>query len=647
MDRLVCRFGSSLFYSPYPWDSALAVHPRDGRILVACRDDVRLLSPQGELLVRFPLKTYCRPTFTLDGERFIAGTAECKEWEGEHAYDPDLDPPLCRFDATSFDLAGKSPPVTVRKGSETEVEADISGSQFSDDARRLLVWSEHTGSAWIFSWPDLKLLTRCDVHDGLRFACLTPDATKLLCCCGDRWELFAIGPDGSVNSIARTPGETRSGTFLGSSDAFAVGFDDGTVEVVSPTGKRSYRDHSSQVNDLLSCEEGELLLSCDEGGAICAREVRTGKLVAQYERKEEHFSALAKSLDGRILCCGINETFILDGPRTLRRSMPQRVTTQLSAGCFSQTDGRILFASSEGRVSLLLHPKSEPEKIYAERPRKRSADIEAHFLPVEAFFLKDTDEILVRGLGDQYELAILGSDGRLVRHERLPDPMLRSRDGKLLYLQSFLVHPGGERVFGGYMDGFVRSVDPRTGETDAWDVNYRDGIFAMAFSAEGDFLAVAGATSYDDAQGKGPVRIFDWKQRRLVGEFAPAVAPANAVALSANARYLATIGGFIGDTNHLQVWDVRQKALLWERSVDPDQSREEIALTAIAFSHDSSLLAVATQTGQVRVYRTETGDRLSVINSHIGRVATVVFSPDDSLLATSSDDGTGAIWKVR
>ena len=81
----------------------------------------------------------------------------------------------------------------------------------------------------------------------------------------------------------------------------------------------------------------------------------------------------------------------------------------------------------------------------------------------------------------------------------------------------------------------------------------------------------------------------------------------------------------------------------------PESSRRPFAL---AFSPDSDYLAVGswwcgTDRVPIQLWEVATGENIHTFWGHASDVQDVVFSPDGTLLASGSFDGTVLLWDVK
>ena len=92
-----------------------------------------------------------------------------------------------------------------------------------------------------------------------------------------------------------------------------------------------------------------------------------------------------------------------------------------------------------------------------------------------------------------------------------------------------------------------------------------------------------------------------------------------------------------------------QDRTLQLRSLDGTErwrSTTKTDIRDVAFSHDGTLIAAGERNGLVHIWRAEDGTLLAVIGAHTERAQSVVFSPDDTRLATGSWDETVRLWDL-
>jgi WD40 repeat protein len=67
----------------------------------------------------------------------------------------------------------------------------------------------------------------------------------------------------------------------------------------------------------------------------------------------------------------------------------------------------------------------------------------------------------------------------------------------------------------------------------------------------------------------------------------------------------------------------------------------------VVFSPDGSLLATSSRDRTVRLWDIKAEQQVAVLRGHAGRVYDVSFKPDGRLLASASRDKTARLWGVE
>ena len=69
-------------------------------------------------------------------------------------------------------------------------------------------------------------------------------------------------------------------------------------------------------------------------------------------------------------------------------------------------------------------------------------------------------------------------------------------------------------------------------------------------------------------------------------------------------------------------------------------------INAVVFSPDDTRIATAGEDGTVKIWDTTTGQTVFVLRGHSASVLSVAFSPDGEKLASGSVDATVRIWEA-
>jgi WD40 repeat protein len=187
---------------------------------------------------------------------------------------------------------------------------------------------------------------------------------------------------------------------------------------------------------------------------------------------------------------------------------------------------------------------------------------------------------------------------------------LQSRRGQAGYGASNIIHLCqhlGLAVSGGDFSNLT-----------VWQSDLRQVSLQGANFSQAQFYDTAFAT----ALGRNPVAAFSPE---------PASSPQQ------TSRYLAT-----GDhEGRLLLWDLSRGKLMWMFDEGPSQG-----IRALTFNPQGDLLAVGTETGQIRLWPVGQTYQTDVLEGHQAPVQALAFSSDGSQLASGDDSGQLYLWEV-
>jgi WD40 repeat protein len=155
-------------------------------------------------------------------------------------------------------------------------------------------------------------------------------------------------------------------------------------------------------------------------------------------------------------------------------------------------------------------------------------------------------------------------------------------------------------------------------------------LLDAALSPDARFVATAG-----QAGNGGPVvRVWQWRQRKLVLERGGFADRADGVAFSPSGELVA---GAAADT--VRVWRVADHSLAAVL-----HGRGE--LTSVAFDPSGELVAAGGSSGAAWLWDLRTKRRIARLTGHRDAVTAVAFSGDGRYVATAGHDGVARVWTV-
>lgn len=193
---------------------------------------------------------------------------------------------------------------------------------------------------------------------------------------------------------------------------------------------------------------------------------------------------------------------------------------------------------------------------------------------------------------------------------------------------SLVYSPDGKTIAAADDDGkWIRLWDAATGQlrrtiTPA-DLSYQPGL---AYTKNGKFLLAS-------SDGSKAVYVFDATTGKCCRVFETAPLTVSDVAVSHDGRQVAVLAG-----QSLRLWDIGSG-----RALGGESGGHTNNVGAVAFSPNGSLVATASSDGTVRIWNPRTARQEHVLR-HEHLVRAIAFSPDGRMLATSSYEDSVRLW---
>jgi WD40 repeat protein/serine/threonine protein kinase len=181
----------------------------------------------------------------------------------------------------------------------------------------------------------------------------------------------------------------------------------------------------------------------------------------------------------------------------------------------------------------------------------------------------------------------------------------------------------------------VKLWDPRTATLLRTFPEHRGPISAVAFSANGAWLALA---SYDRT-----VKISDSKTGEVLRNLLHPGNQPECIAISPDSRRLASGG----EDKKVRIWDLATGREILSLQGHTDRCE------CLAFSPDGYRLASASFDGTIRIWDgtplrgDERGQEMFTFTEHSDEIRSVAFSPDSLRIASAGSDGVVRVWDAQ
>jgi Tol biopolymer transport system component len=187
----------------------------------------------------------------------------------------------------------------------------------------------------------------------------------------------------------------------------------------------------------------------------------------------------------------------------------------------------------------------------------------------------------------------------------------------------------GERLATAGADRTIRVYETGTGKPLVQIEDHADWIFDIAFSPDGKRLASA---SRDKT-----AKVFDVEKKESLVTFTGHGQPVYTVAFAPDGKAIATGG----EDGSVRVWTAEGEA---------KQVRELGGFGGTVFrlryAPDGKTLAACSADKTIRLFKADGGSHIRTLQGHSDWVYTLTFSPDGKLLASGSWDGEVRIWNL-
>ncbi|MFF9178755.1 PQQ-binding-like beta-propeller repeat protein [Streptomyces sp. NPDC014793] len=523
-------------------------------------------------------------------------------------------------------------------------KGNVRAAVFSPDGT-MLVTAGSDGTARLWDTATGRSLRTLAQDEDVRAVVFSPDGKRLVTAGSEGTVRLWDADSGRSLHTLTHPGPVNVTAFSPDGTVLVTAGEDGTARLWdTDSGRRSHTlTHKGNVRDVVFSPDGKKLATAGEDGTARLWDTDSGRSLYTLTHTGS-VNAAAFSPDGTTLAtAGSDGTARLWDTATGHLSRTLTHLDSVNAVVFSPDGATLATAGSDGAVQLWGLSGGRPLRTLSGLHKdsyKAVFSPDGRILAVAdedgSVQLRDTvTGHTLRTLAGRHSvnavafspdgatLATAGGDGAVQLWDPTGGRPLRALSG--LHKDSYkaVFSPDGRTLAVADEDGTVQLWDTATGHP-LHTVSIGAGsLFAMAFSPDGHTLATGGLAC--------PLQLWDTatgEPRRTL----PMTGVVYEIVFSPDGRTLAAAS---------------DRATLWDTAT----GRPLHALTghtstvlAVSFSPDGTMLATASRDGTARLWDTSTGRSLHTLTGHTANVSAAVFSPDGTMLATASRDGTARLW---
>lgn len=400
------------------------------------------------------------------------------------------------------------------------------------------------------------------------------------------------------------PSGIRSLAYSPQGDRIALGGNDGTVTLWTPTGQRlqTLTGHQEAVHALAFSPDGKLLVSGSLDKTLKLWN-RDGKLITTLNHHSASVQGIAFSPDGReFVSASYDKTLALWSRDGILLDTFKGHQSLIWGVAFSPDGTTIASAGADNTVLLWQVHNSFHQTMLS--------------LPTTFFF----KSIYSR---DGKTLAITGTTNQIIllSADNLTYQMIDAGQGAMTNLS---LHPTQNQFLSSGERGILQRWD-MTGKLLQTFKTYHEPIFGVTWHPNGQEL-VSGTFSG---------QILRWSRAgQQIQQWVGHPTSVWDVAYSPDGSQFATAGA--DGTARLWSPDGKLRHTL----------KHDAAVWRVAFSSDSSLVATSSGDSTAKIWHKD-GTLVTTLKGHLAAVWGVAFSPDGSLIATSSVDEAVKLWTLE